>query len=86
MSVLTCFPRCHELHVFVQVNHLSPFLLTLELLPKLLETVEGGGEGRVVWVASLAHEEGQWTPNNLDAEVSFDAQAFYRNSKLYNVS
>ena len=71
------------------MNHLSPFLLTLELLPKLLETVggaEGGGEGRVVWVASVAHEEGRWNPDNLDAEVSFNSQTFYRNSKLYNVS
>lgn len=76
------------------MNHLSPFLLTLELLPKLLETVggggtEGGGGGgdcRVVWVASLAHEGGQWNPENLDAEVSYHARAFYQNSKLYNVS
>ena len=70
------------------MNHLSPFLLTLELLPKLLETVGEGGRGdcRVVLVASVAHEGGHWDPANLDAEVSYNSQTFYRNSKLYNVS
>lgn len=74
-------------HTRVQVNHLSPLLLTLELLPTLLETAAAsGGDCRVVWVASRAHEGGVWNPQNLDGEVFYNSKYFYQNSKLYNVS
>ena len=72
-----------------QVNHLSPLLLTLELLPTLVETASsgsGGGDCRVVWVASMAHERGIWDPRNMNGEISYSPTTFYQNSKLYNVS
>ena len=69
-----------------QVNHLSPFLLTLELLPSLMETADSSGDCRVVFVASIAHQRGVWAPQNRNAEKSFDKHLFYGNSKLYNVS
>lgn len=70
-----------------QVNHLSALLLTLELLPTLLDTAAAiGGDCRVVCVASRAHERGVWDPRNMDGEVSYSPRSFYENSKLYNVS
>lgn len=71
--------------VNMQVNHLSPFLLTLELLPSLMETADSSGDCRVVFVASIAHQRGVWAPQNRNAEKSFDKHLFYGNSKLYNV-
>lgn len=67
----------------IQVNHLSPFLLTLELLPILKESAP---DSRVVFVASSAHKNGVLDPSNLQAERSYGRMKFYQNSKLFNVS
>ena len=78
-----------------QVNHLSHFLLTLELLPVLLSTTSRTGDGRtgdgrtgdgrIVILSSNTHESGVFDPTNLNAEKSFGRLNFYQNSKLFNV-
>ena len=69
-----------------QVNHLSPFLLTLELLPIILDTAHACGDARVVFVSSVGHTFGTFDPENLNGERTFGATKFYGHSKLYNVS
>ena len=69
-----------------QVNHLSHFLLTLELLPSLLETASSTGDGRIIFVSSNAHKYGTFNPENMNGEQSYSRGRFYGNSKLYNVS
>ena len=74
-------------HEFLpQVNHLSPFLLTLELLPIILTTASACGDCRIVFVASSGHSMYDWNPANMNAELSQDRLKFYPYSKLYNVS
>ena len=68
-----------------QINHLSHFLLTLELLPIMLDTAESCKDCRIVIVSSTAHKSGVFDPRNLNGEVSFARLKFYSNSKLYNV-
>ena len=68
-----------------QVNHLSHFLLTLELLPILLDTAHNSGDGRIVIVSSVAHKLGVLDPENMNEEMSYGGMNFYSNSKLYNV-
>ena len=68
-----------------QVNHLSHFLLTLELLPILLDTAYSCGDCRIVIVSSLAHKWGVFDPENMNGEISYTGLKFYNNSKLYNV-
>ena len=70
----------------LQVNHLSHFLLTLELLPSLTETASSTGDGRIVFVSSSAHKQGSLNPDNMNGEQGCGRQSFYGNSKLYNVS
>ena len=70
----------------LQVNHLSHFLLTLELLPLMLETAEQTGDGRIIFVSSRQHAHGVFDPNNMNGEVFYSRSGFYDNSKLYNVS
>ena len=69
-----------------QVNHLSHLLLTLELLPILMDTASSTGDGRIVIVSSSAHQSGVFDPNNLDGQQLFNRFKFYANSKLFNVS
>ena len=68
-----------------QVNHLSHFLLTLELLPIILDTASNCGDCRIVIVSSAAHLSGVFEPGNMNAEVSYSRMGFYNKSKLYNV-
>ena len=68
-----------------QVNHLSHFLLTLELLPIILDTAESCNDCRIVLVSSIAHRTGVFDPQNMNGEVSYGRIQFYWNSKLYNV-
>ena len=73
-----------------QVNHLSHFLLTLELLPIILETASTSGDGRIVFVSSTLHNSADWNPTaplNLSQQEydSFSRLKAYNNSKLYNV-
>eukprot|EP00731_Ephydatia_muelleri_P016736 Em0009g1160a len=73
----------YEMHF--QVNHLSHFLMTLELLPLITETASVSGDGRIVLVSSLWHNQGTFDPANMNGEVSYGRVKFYGNSKLYNV-
>ena len=68
----------------IQVNHLSPFLLTHLLLPLL----ERSAPSRVVVVSSVAHRRGQLTPDtisDLDGARGYSAYGAYALSKLCNV-
>ena len=69
-----------------QVNHLSHFLLTLELLPLLEATARETGDARVVFVSSNTHSWATWEPDNLNAERDYGRMKAYPKSKLYNVS
>ena len=71
------------------MNHLGPLLLTLELLPVLLETASSSGDVRVVFVSSGAHK--QALPFNAEQlvvkeEAHYNRLRTYPNTKLYNVS
>ncbi len=63
------------------VNHLAPFLLTHLLLPLLEESTDG----RVVNVASVAHQNARLDWDNLQGEHEFSAYGAYALSKLGNV-
>lgn len=76
-------PDGHETHF--QVNHLGPLLLTLELLPIILDTASTTGDGRIVFVGSLGHMYGQFSPSNFAGEQFYDRFQFYFNSKLFTV-
>ncbi len=60
------------------VNYLAPYLLTHLLLPLLKKS----DEPRVVTVASIAHQSGRISFDNLNAERHFDGYHAYANSKL----
>ena len=68
-----------------QINHLSHFLLTLELLPVMLDTAESCKDCRIVTVSSRLHASAEFTPGNMNAEQEYSRTKFYSNSKLYNV-
>lgn len=63
---------------------MSPLLLTLELLPVMLDT----GDGRVIFMGSQAHEFASWDPEkmNIEEEQHYDRIRVYGVTKLYNVS
>ena len=69
-----------------QVNHLGPFLLTLELLPIILDTAHACGDARIVTVSSSGHTAGVFDPENMNGERNYGTGKFYCHSKLYNVS
>lgn len=69
-----------------QVNHLSHFLITLELLPILLESASQTGDSRIVIVSSSLYALSSWEPANLNGEQEYNRLMFYPKSKLYNVS
>ena len=73
----------NELHF--QVNYLSHFLLTLELLPIMLDTATSTGDCRIVIVSSVGLFNGQFVPDNMNGEQSYGRFAFYCHSKLYKV-
>jgi NAD(P)-dependent dehydrogenase (short-subunit alcohol dehydrogenase family) len=50
----------------IQVNHLSPFLLTSLLLPRLVETASAGRPVRVISTASAANRWGRLRLEDLD--------------------
>ena len=68
-----------------QVNYLGHFLLTLELLPVIMETARSHGDVRIVNVSSAAHKWGTLNPSNMNGEASYSRWSFYGNSKLYIV-
>lgn len=63
------------------VNHLAPFLLTHELLPKILETPGA----RIVNVASGAHKFAQFDLDDLHSKQRFSSMRVYGGSKLSNM-
>ena len=67
---------------------MSSFLLTLELLPVMLDTASSTGDGRIVFMSSKAHEYASWDPENMNAEdeQQYDRIRIYGVTKLYNVS
>ena len=73
----------NEIHF--QVNHLSHFLLTLELLPLLLDSASQTGDSRVVILSSTGHTSGVFDPTNMNGERDYGRMKVYCNTKLYNV-
>ena len=71
----------------MQVNHLSPMLLTLELLPILLDSASSSGDGRIVFLSSRAHSGGSWNPATMNpqSEAQYERMKTYGNTKMYNV-
>ena len=69
-----------------QVNHLSHFLMTLELLPVITHTATNTGDARIVIVSSKGNYTGKFDPKNLNGELSYGPIFNYQNSKLYIVS
>lgn len=63
------------------VNHLAPFLLTKELLPKVLETPGA----RIVNVSSEAHRFAQFDLDDLQSEKKYSSMRVYGGSKLANI-
>lgn len=70
-----------------QVNHLSHMLLTLELLPPLLDTATSSGDGRVVFVSSSGHYNATpFDSSELNpTEEEYQRIKGYNDTKLYNV-
>ena len=74
--------------MYTQVNHLCPFLLTLELLPIVLETASTSGDGRILFVSSSGHYKryaGEVNFNSIDSEEMYRRTKAYGRTKLYNV-
>ncbi len=63
------------------VNHLSVFVLTLELL----DLIKKSENGRIITVSSIAHSRAVLNFNNLQSEQFFDSYQSYAVSKLANV-
>jgi NAD(P)-dependent dehydrogenase (short-subunit alcohol dehydrogenase family) len=63
------------------VNHLAPFLLTHDLLPRILETPGA----RIVNVASAAHKFARFDLEDLQSEKRFSSMRVYGASKLANI-
>lgn len=66
----------------LQVNHLSPMLLTLELLPELGKS----GNGRIVNTSSIAHRRNICDLDDIEwTRKPYDGIATYSQSKLFNL-
>ena len=70
----------------VQVNHISHFLLTLELLPVILDSAAVTGDARIVSVSSSVHSWAVWNPEHLNDDVGYNRMQSYYHTKLYNAS
>ena len=64
---------------------MGPFLLTLELLPILLDTARTCGDVRILFLSSSGHAFGVFDPKNMNGEHDFRVLDFQCRSKLYNV-
>lgn len=62
-------------------------LLTLELLPLVLDTAASTGDGRIIFVSSYGHYLAQaFNANTLNREErDYSRLSMYNNTKLYNV-
>ena len=76
----------YYVYISEQVNHLSHFLLTLELLPVLESTGRETGDVRVVFVSSSTHSWASWDPDSLTGVTNYGRLKAYPKTKLYNVS
>jgi len=66
----------------LQINHLSPMLLTLELLPLL----EASGDARIVNTSSGAHRRNIYDFDDMEwRNKPYDGVATYSQSKLFNL-
>lgn len=71
----------------MKVNHLSPQLLTLSLLPCLQEAARIDGDARIVFVSCAQHMDGVWCSELFNSsEDKYQRLETYKNTKLYNVS
>ncbi len=71
------------------MNHLYPFLVTLELLPIVVETASTSGDGRILFVSSSGHVRNVTGPVNfetIDSDLDYGRLKSYGRTKLYNVS
>ena len=66
---------------------MSPLLITLELLPIILDSASSCGNARIVLVSSRAHEQGVWNPAqfNPETEEQFSRLRGYPHTKMQNV-
>lgn len=64
----------------MQINHFSPFLLTLLLLPLLKKN-----KGRIVNVSSIFHFVGKFNLDKINKAGYYNAVKTYANSKLCNI-
>ena len=72
----------------LQINHLSHLLLTLELLPVMLESSSSTGDGRIIFLTCKAHEFADgWNPEKMNLEYTEDCMRIeaFNVSKLCNV-
>ncbi|XP_064396428.1 uncharacterized protein LOC135343355 [Halichondria panicea] len=86
MLPFTMTDEGHEMHY--QVNHLYPFLVTLELLPIVVETASTSGDGRILFVSSSGHVRNVTGPVNfetIDSDLDYGRLKSYGRTKLYNV-
>lgn len=67
-------------HMF-QINHLSHFLLTHQLLDLLKKS----NEPRILNVSSAGHKIGKFDPENLQSEKKFGSFSTYCDTKLLNI-
>ncbi len=72
-------PEGFELQFFV--NHLAPFILTVRLAERLVESAPA----RIVNVASTAHSSGRIDFDDLQMERDYRGWRMYANTKLMNV-
>ena len=63
------------------VNHIGYFLFTNLLLLK----VKAAGNARIINVASEAHRNGEFDPDNLQLKRGYSTWKAYANSKLFNI-
>lgn len=63
------------------VNHLAPFLLTLNLL----DVLKNSAPARIVNVSSEAHRQGKMNFNDLEYKKNFSGFGSYAQSKLANI-
>jgi len=63
------------------VNHIGYFLFT----NLLLENIKAAKNGRIINVASEAHRNGDFNPENIQLTENFSAMKAYGNSKLFNI-
>ena len=66
---------------------MSPLLITLELLPIILDSASSCGDARIVLVSSGAHVQGVWNPAqfNPETEEQFSRLRGYPHTKMQNV-